>query len=170
MLSKEVLRDLRFRHALQAFGIENDQLAVNLSEEYLYHSPRNVHLFPNAQQILELLQTNYQLHMITNGFEEVQQIKLETSGLGKYFQRVITSEEAGVKKPDCKIFAYALEKTGAHPNESLMIGDDLEVDILGAKTCGMDQVFFNPEKVTHDQIVTFEITDLLELKEILLNN
>lgn len=168
-LSKEILRDLRFQQTLMKFGIDDAQLAERLSEDYLYYSPRNVHLFPQAVEVLEILQKEYQLHMITNGFEEVQHIKLSTSGLGQYFQTIVTSEEAGVKKPDPKIFHYALAKAGADAVKSLMIGDDLEVDVLGAKAVGMDQVFFNPEQISHQNQPkpTFEITALAELISIL---
>lgn len=166
-LTKEILRDLRFKQTLMKFGIDDAKLAERLSEDYLYLSPRNVHLFPQASEVLAVLQKDYHLHMITNGFEEVQRIKLSTSGLGQYFQTIVTSEEAGVKKPDPKIFHYAMDKAGADATESLMIGDDLEVDVLGAKAVGMDQIFFNPEKVAHNNQPTYEIAALAELTAIL---
>lgn len=166
-LSKEILRDLRFKQTLMSFGVDDDKLAELLSEEYLYYSPRNVHLFPKAKEVLEALQKTFQLHMITNGFEEVQHIKLRTSGLGQYFKTIVTSEEAGVKKPDQGIFHYALSKAGAKASESLMIGDDLEVDVVGASLVGMDQVFFNPDRIPHSTSVSFEIVALEELTSLL---
>ena len=95
--------------------------------------------------------------MITNGFEEVQQKKLDVCDLRKYFPTITTSEEAGVKKPESRIFELALEKAGAKI-ESLMIGDDLEVDMAGAKLIGMDTLFFNPERHKHQDDLDHEIS------------
>jgi len=88
----------------------------------------------------------YILHFITNGFSEVQNINLRSSKMDKFFKTMITSEEAGEKKPDAGIFKYAFKKTGAKVPESLMIGDDTVEDIFGAQEVGMDQVLFDSEK------------------------
>lgn len=162
-LKKEVLRGIRFKATFESFGIDNKELIEKITEDYLYHSPRNVFLFPNTHKTLEYLQDKVDLHLITNGFEEVQEIKMQSSDLRKYFKTVVTSEEAGVKKPDAGIFKFALHRAGANAAESLMIGDDLEVDIEGARLFGMDTVFFNPEKLPHPGNATFEISDLCEL-------
>lgn len=167
-LKKEILRDLRFIHTLESFGIKDQELAVTLSEDYLYYAPRTVHLFPDAVEVVKALFPHFELHLITNGFEEVQHIKIQTAGLEPYFKKVITSEAAGVKKPDAKIFAYALQQTGANLNESLMIGDDLEVDILGAQNFGMDQLYFNPEALPHNEKPSYEIRQLKEIVRLLL--
>ena len=121
-------------------------------------------LFPNVVEVLEYLKPRYSLHIITNGFEEVQKKKMEANDLNKFFTTVTTSEEAQAKKPNPKIFDYAFEKAGARPEESLMIGDDLEVDILGAKTVGMDGVFCNYDSVLHNGEITYEIKEFLEIK------
>lgn len=162
-MTKEVLRGIRFVATLLSFNIDNQKLADHLTEDYLYHSPRNVFLFPNTHDSLEYLSKKVDLHLITNGFEEVQKIKLDSSDLRKYFKTIVTSEEAGVKKPDSRIFEFAMQRAGALAIESLMVGDDLEVDIEGARQVGIDQVFFNPERVKHDGRSTFEIFDLSEL-------
>jgi len=166
-LSKEVLRGLRFRLTLNEFGVDDEELAQQIGIHYVKISPLLVHLFPNALQILDYLHPKYQLHIITNGFSEVQFTKLETSGLGKYFKMVITSEEAGVKKPDPKIFELALNKTKANLDASIMIGDDPEVDIIGAKNIGMDQVLFDPQGELAQNGASYYINDLLELKKFL---
>ena len=163
-LKKEVLSSLRFADTLRNFGINDDALAEKLSDFYLFHSPRNVFLFPQALETLDYLKQKYHLHIITNGFEEVQRTKLDVSGLREYFDTVITSEEAGVKKPDRGIFDFALKRTRALPTESIMIGDDLEVDILGAMDAGIEGVYFNPEAKPHDEKVLFEIKMLGELQ------
>lgn len=166
-MEKEVLRGLRFQLTLADFGITDDALAVKIGEDYLAISPLKVSLFPNAFETLDYLQKNYVLHLITNGFSEVQFVKLKASGLEKYFVEVITSEEAGVKKPDVRIFEYSLKKSGAKARDSLMIGDDYEVDVLGAKKAGMDQVLFDPLKVYQKNGSTYYINDLIELKNFL---
>ncbi len=122
---------------------------------------------PHAHKILEYLIKRYPLHVITNGFEEVQDSKFKNSKLDQYFQHTITSEAAGSKKPSRCIFNYALEKVGASTNECVMIGDDFEADIVGATESGIDAIFFNPEKVVNNGGPTFEIQDLIELKNIL---
>ncbi len=94
-------------------------------------------------------------------------LNLEESDLRKYFKKVITSEKAGVKKPDAKIFEYALEQANANIDESIMIGDDPEVDILGAKNIGMDQVLFDPYGKLLQNGATYYINDLIELKRYL---
>ena len=145
-IEKTVLSSLRYFLTLKDFGIEDKKLAADIGRDYLEISPRKVNLFPNAIFILDYLSPKYALHLITNGFSEVQETKLRVSGLGAYFQTVITSEAAGVKKPNPEIFHFALKKAGADIDNSLMIGDDFEVDIIGAKNVGMDQVLFDPER------------------------
>lgn len=166
-LQKEILRDLRFRNTLQVFGIHNEKLVSQLSYDYLYYSPRTVYLFPHTLEILEFLKGKYKLFLITNGFEEVQQVKIATAGITGFFEKMITSEAAGAKKPDPLIFRYAMEQCNTFSADSLMIGDDLPVDILGARDFGMDQVFFNPKSLQHDENPTYEISSLIELKDIL---
>jgi putative hydrolase of the HAD superfamily len=162
-LEKEVLRSLRFSDTLFDYGVDNQNLSEELSDYYLYHAPRNVFLFPDAIEVLHQLHKKYSLHLITNGFAEVQTIKLQESGLKPYFKSIITSEEAGVKKPDPQIFLLALLKAGAIADHSLMIGDDIDVDIAGARNVGMDQVYFNPEGNGTNGKATLEISSLKEL-------
>ena len=80
---------------------------------------------------------------------------------------MITSERSGYKKPDERMFRFSLEAAGAIPKKSLMIGDSLEADILGAQNVGIDQVYFNPEEKSHSTILTYEIKSLAELKNFL---
>jgi putative hydrolase of the HAD superfamily len=96
----------------------------------------------------------------------VQKVKLKSNNLDKYFQTITTSEEAGAKKPNPKIFLYALNKAEAIPEESLMIGDDYEVDIVGAKNVGIDPVLFSPNGNNQDKDC-LQISDLLEIKSFL---
>ncbi len=168
-LTKEDLRDKRFLLTLRDFGIDDQSLAEKLGNDYIRLSPLKANLFPQALNLLEYLYPKYKLHIITNGFSEVQEIKIKAADLGKYFDQIITSEEAGVKKPHIKIFEYALDLAGAKPEESLMVGDDYEVDILGAKAAGMDQALFDPkaENITLTKSVDYYLVCLDELKAVL---
>jgi putative hydrolase of the HAD superfamily len=166
-IEKSYLTSRRFEVTLLDFGIDDPGLAKQIGIDYITISPKKTNLFPNSIETLEYLFKRYPLHIITNGFEEVQFHKLHNSGLDKYFDKVITSEAAGCKKPDDCIFKYALETANALPQESLMIGDDIEVDILGAQNNGMDTVFFNPNKIAHNGGIQSEIFDLIELKNLI---
>ncbi len=167
-LKKEVLRSIRFTRTLESLGIKDVQLGSVLGEEYIQISPYKTTLFPNTLETLNHLKNNgYKMHIITNGFKEVQYIKLDESGLAKYFDVIIISEEFGKNKPHPSIFNHAMERAGSEFESSLMIGDSIEADLLGARGVGMDQVFFNPNSVSHDYTFTHEIKDLEELKAFL---
>lgn len=166
-LIKEKLNFQRFNLTLEAFGIKDGLLASNIADDYVQMSPLRTNLFPHAIETLEYLHGQYKLHIITNGFEEVQYKKLERSGMNKYFEQVITSEDAGAKKPNEVIFRYALGKAGASASESLMIGDEIEIDLLGAKAVGLDQMFVNYPGTAHNELFTFEVRSLAEIIDIL---
>ena len=166
-IKKEELRGLRFKLTVNDFGIEDSELGELIGNDYVRLSPLKVNLFPYAIEVLEYLAPNYTLHIITNGFSEVQDIKLRESGMDKYFDEVITSEKAGYKKPNPKIFNFAFERSGAKAENSIMIGDDYEVDILGARDVGMRQIFFDPNNSHIGNGSTFCINSLKEIMEIL---
>jgi putative hydrolase of the HAD superfamily len=166
-IKKEILRDRRFYLALKKLGVTNNNLAIKCSSEYIAISPNKTNLFPDVIETLEYLKTKYRLHIITNGFNEVQFKKLKNSGIKHFFEKVITSDNAGSQKPNMKIFEYALTSVNARKNESLMIGDDWDLDIMGAKSYGFDQVYFNPDNKEHVGKSTYEISFISELKTIL---
>jgi len=166
-IKKEVLSIRRFELTLNEFGIDDLILATHIAEDYVTQSPLKTILLPHAREALEYLKQKYDLHLITNGFEEVQRTKLIASDLRKYFKTITTSEEAGVKKPEILIFQFALKKACAKINQSLMIGDDLEVDMAGARDSGMDTMYFNPERQAHQEFVNFEIYSWEEIKSVL---
>ena len=165
-INKEDLKYVRFYLTLKEFGKDDVELAKKLGEDYVNISARKTHLFPDSHEVLSYLKKKYNLYIITNGFHEVQLKKIENSDLRKYFQKIITSETAGVQKPHEQIFRYALEQANAEIEEAIMVGDDIEGDIKGAKNIGLDQVFFNPNGLTHYIETTFEIRSLIELKNI----
>jgi len=166
-IKKETLRDRRFYMTLKKSGIENIDLAAQLSNDYIEISPNKTNLFPEVIETLEYLKLHYRLHIITNGFNEVQYKKLNNSRIKHFFEKIVTSDSAGSQKPNIKIFEYALTSVNARKKESLMIGDDWEIDILGAKAYGLDQVYFNPNQLKHNGKATFEISGIGKLKDIL---
>ncbi|MBF90480.1 MAG: noncanonical pyrimidine nucleotidase, YjjG family [Flavobacteriales bacterium] len=166
-VEKDVLRSSRFKLTLQDFGIDDSRLASELGDQYIQKCPLKKNVFPFTYEVLDYLKEKYHLHIITNGFEEVQYVKLEQSKLLHYFEQIVTSEQVGVKKPNPEIFRHALVKAFCKPDESVMIGDDLPVDILAAKAMGMHQVYFNPEKIAHQESIDFEISCLSQLQELL---
>ena len=166
-VSKAELRYGRLKEAFEAIGFNsNDALIHLLSEEYITYLANHNALFENAIPVLEYLQPKYKMHIITNGFEEVQHRKLRNSNLLPFFDEIITSEKVGVKKPNPKIFEYALDITGANNTESVMIGDNFEADILGAKNMGMQVIFckFNGESATEE---VSSVDNLIQLKNFL---
>ncbi len=167
-IRREELRWKRMWHTLLDFRIGDEKLARAMSEIYLDHLPNQGLLMPYATEVLDYCRDKaYKIHLITNGFEATQWKKMRTSGIDHYFQAVITSEGSNSLKPHRDIFQHAIDITGALVTESLMIGDALEIDVLGAKQFGMDQVYFNPAKTSHEEMVTYEISSLTELKDIL---
>jgi len=166
-ITKKFLNVHRFDITFKGFGIHDRAFAGRFASDYLLNSPLKKALFPNVKEVLQYLKEKYILHIITNGFEEVQKTKLKTNDLIEYFTTVTTSEEAQAKKPRRRIFEYAFKKAGAKPEESLMIGDDMEVDILGAKAVGMDGMFCNYNNLSLNGEVTYEIKKFIEIKEIL---
>jgi putative hydrolase of the HAD superfamily len=143
-------------------------IPADISARFTSILPSKSAVFPHTHEVLDYLQAKgYRLHLITNGFEDVQHLKLASSGLAAYFEEVITSESSGCLKPDPRMFAHALARTGATAFESLMIGDNLECDVLGAYNAGIDQVYFNPAKRRHFAQTTYEISSLAELRNFL---
>ncbi|RLD37743.1 MAG: noncanonical pyrimidine nucleotidase, YjjG family [Bacteroidetes bacterium] len=166
-IEKDFLSVERFNGSLKNFRINDLNLAKAIASEYIRISPTKTKLYPNAVEVIAKLSKKYKLHILTNGFSEVQFIKVENSGLAPYISTIITSEMAGAQKPDPKIFQYTLEKAGAKKEETLMIGDDLEADILGAKNVGLDQIYVNFEKKPHTEKPLHEVNSLLEILKIL---
>ena len=168
LITKEKLRSERFMKTLLHFGIDDKKLANELGDDYVHNSPNRTILIDGAIDLLEALKDHFHMHIITNGFEEVQWVKLRNSKLLPYFKEVITSEAVGVKKPDPKIFQFAVEKANATVVESVMIGDDLKTDIIGAIQIGMKCIYYNPHGNVNKYPVWREVKSLLKIKEILI--
>lgn len=162
-LEKEVLRFKRFQEALIHFGIDDIALSKRMGEAYIEVSPRQTQLFPNVIETLEELNSiGFKLHIITNGFAEVQYIKLENCGLIQYFDVIVCSEVIGKNKPDPLIFRHALKEANAMNVNSLMIGDDYHADIHGALQSGLQAVLFDPHKQQNSSY-EWVISDLIEV-------
>jgi putative hydrolase of the HAD superfamily len=166
LISKKNLRNTRFNRVFQHWQIVDDQLSFEANEMYLNTSPYKTGLMPGALDALKYLSGKYELHLITNGFKEVQGIKIDRCGIREYFDKIIISEDVGVQKPHPKIFEHALNEVGTSAAGSIYIGDHPDSDIKGSKNAGWDQVFYNPENIDSEVEATFEINHHDELLEI----
>jgi putative hydrolase of the HAD superfamily len=167
-VSKKELRYGRLKKAFDSINYTiSDDLIDTIAIEYIEYLSDFNHLFEGTFEILDYLKDKYQLHIITNGFEEVQHKKMKSSKLLPYFDAIITSESVGVKKPNPKVFHHALNVANANQENSIMIGDSLEADIFGAINIGMPAIYcnFNNDVKTSDSYTS--ITSLLELKQYL---
>lgn len=157
----------RFTLPLQKGGINDDAFALKMNDDFLEATTTKTKLIPYAKEILDYLSSFYRLFIISNGFSEVQYKKLNNSELTGYFEKIILSEEVQANKPNPIIFDYALQSTNSRRNESIMIGDSWEADIVGAKNSRIDQVFFNrAQKSGLEFQPTFTINHLKELENI----
>lgn len=164
-IKQEELRWKRMWHAFLDFKLGDEVLAKKLSVEYLEILPSKKALFPYAVEVIKyLVQKDYQLHLITNGFEEVQWGKIRSCEIDTYFKEVITSEKAMSLKPHPEIFEFALKIAGAKKSESIMLGDNLDADIKGAMQSGLDTVFVNHIREETTLKPTFTIYHLQELE------
>ena len=163
-ITKEHLRNERFRKTLEKWKLDDEKLVTHFSDGYVEISPKQTILFPNTIETLEeLKQSGYIMHIITNGFQEVQYTKLENCKLKSYFDIIVCSEEIGINKPAAEIFHYSMKKANTTAENSTMIGDDYEVDILGAERVGMRTFHFNPQ-INESQIKHVnQITNLGQL-------
>ncbi|GGZ79280.1 YjjG family noncanonical pyrimidine nucleotidase [Algibacter mikhailovii] len=167
LIEKEDLRFVRLNETFQAINYKiEEHIIYKLSEDYITYLTSFNYLFENTHDILDYLSLNYNLHIITNGFDEVQHKKLTNSNIIKYFKTVTNSEMVGVKKPNPKIFKYALNSAKANISQSIMIGDSYEADILGAMDVGMNVVFFDTRKTKISEDV-IQIDALSALKRYL---
>ncbi|WP_367892766.1 YjjG family noncanonical pyrimidine nucleotidase [Flavivirga aquimarina] len=144
-IEKDALRFGRLNDTFLALGSQVEEATIyKLADDYITHLTMFNYLIENTFEILDYLNNRYNLHIITNGFDEVQYKKLTKSNINKYFKTVTNSEMAGVKKPNPKIFNFALQLANSNSNQSIMIGDSYEADIIGAKNIGMEVVFLIP--------------------------
>jgi putative hydrolase of the HAD superfamily len=167
-ISKEDLRYERLKKSFDAISYSvSDAMIDKLATEYMDNLSSFNHLFEGAIELLDYLKEKYTLHIITNGFEEIQSKKMINSKLYPYFDQIITSESVGVKKPDSRVFNFALKVSKATKENSIMIGDSLEADIHGALSIGMHAIHCVFDEVTPTDKNITTVTSLLEIKRYL---
>ena len=168
-VSKAHLRFYRLSDTFKELNVEvPEKLISKLTVDFINHLSDFNYLIPNALTILEKFHLNYNMHIITNGFKEVQKKKLEKSGLLKYFKTITISENIGFKKPSKEIFLHAITKANTVIENSVMIGDNFNADIIGAKSIGMKAIYYNFHKIKNQQLDgVLKINDLSELEGIL---
>ena len=153
---------------LRPMGIHDKDFTMKLNSDFLQRTANKTGLIDGAIEILDYLYPKYRLFILSNGFREIQAKKLQNSGLAHFFERMILSEDVSIQKPHKKIFDYALRNTNSRRSESVVIGDCLEADILGAQNAKIDQIWLNPENMkAEDHQPTYIIRSLYEIKNIL---
>jgi putative hydrolase of the HAD superfamily len=167
LISKEILRNERFERTFQKLGMTAAGIPPRMNEAFLKTCPSKTNLLPHAREVLDYLRSRYTLHILTNGFSESQYVKINSAGIGFYFKHVINSERCGFLKPDRRIFEYTLSAIQATQQECMMIGDDLEADILGARNAGIDHIYLNRHRAPHQETIMHEINCLSEVMSIL---
>ena len=161
------LRQRRFPMILTRLGVDENEIPQEIGEKYLELAPNKSKVLPFTHEILEYLKPNYQLHIISNGFDDVQHSKLKASNIHHYFDKIVTSDSSSYRKPQKEIFEFAMHQVGATRKDAIMIGDNIDTDITGAQNATMDHVFFNPNKISHSLKVTYEVHSLQQIMNIL---
>jgi putative hydrolase of the HAD superfamily len=149
---KKDLTRLRFQNSFDELKI-NSVDADEINTLYLNEMPQQKELNEGVIDVLDYLKKKrYHLNIITNGFSEVQRKKIETSGLKPYFDKIFISEEIKSPKPSREIFEYAIKSANAKKISSIMVGDDWDVDVMGAVNFGIDAVHFNTSNKISQQV------------------
>ncbi len=167
-IRKDELIVERFLVPVREFGIDDAEYAKSLSDDFLERTTHKTKLIDGTMELLDYLKPKYRMHILSNGFREVQFKKIENSGLMPYFDKIILSEDAGANKPHPDIFTYALKNTNSRRAETLMIGDSWDADIVGAHQSRIAQIWFNPENTPAEEFEpTYTVKTLAEIKAIL---
>ncbi len=167
-ITKAELNKDRYSYPLRMVGIDDQELADTFCREVLSRIPTKNKVIPGAIELLEYLYPKYDLYILSNGFKELQEHKMQTAGLRKYFKKIVLSEDIGINKPNPELFIYALQVADATIENSIMIGDMFDTDIVGAAGVEMDQIFYNRKGL--EQLPfrpTYTVRNLLQIKEIL---
>lgn len=167
-IKKEELIVERFLAPVRSFGINDPAYAKRLSDDFLERTTRKTGLIEGTMALLDYLKPRYRMHILSNGFREVQYKKIENAGLRPYFDKIILSEDAGINKPHAGMFTYALKNSNSRRDQTIMIGDSWEADIVGAYQSRIAQIWFNPKREMADGFEpTFTVQTLAEIKGIL---
>lgn len=166
-IDKVNLRKKRFELIFDHAGSSPEKIPISFEEDFMHRTSSKPHVFPYTFEILDYLKAKYQLHIITNGFDESQAKKINSAKLTPYFDLIVTSETTGHKKPDARIFHHTVDALRTSHDACLMIGDNPNSDILGAINAGIDQVYFNPHSKSTEFSPTYTISHLKELELLL---
>ncbi|WP_088323534.1 YjjG family noncanonical pyrimidine nucleotidase [Polaribacter tangerinus] len=167
-ISKEALRYGRLKNTFDAINYTiPDALIHTIATDYINNLANFNNLFEGAFELLDYLKDKYSLHIITNGFEEIQEKKMANASILHYFEQIITSESVGVKKPNPRVFEHAMQISNATPDNSIMIGDSLEADIIGAQNVGMKTIHCVFDNITKTDKNFISVTNLTDIKNYL---
>ena len=161
-IDQKTLRETRFELFFEALGIQGN--ATLFSDSYLERTPRKTHLIPDAFQVIEALASKYPIYVLTNGFDDIQHVKIAGVGMTHFFERVITSELAGCKKPAAAFFEFALKQSNCLPSEVVMIGDHPIIDVQAAEAMGIPAIHLNFR--AEDVSANIQISQLKELLDL----
>ena len=164
-ISQAELRETRFVRFFQELRVEGP--AVEFGDKYLERAPRKTNLMPGAFEVIQDLAAHFPLYILTNGFDDIQYVKIEGAGMRSFFKEIITSQQVGTKKPSPLFYEYALERAGILAEDALMIGDHVEADVRGALNVGIPAIHYNPFSIETD--LPHEIQHLDELRALLKN-
>lgn len=168
LIDKETLIRERFRFPFRQFSEMTDRKADEMNRDFFKQVEKKTGLIDGAIDLLDYLHPKYKMHIISNGFSEIQDNKINNSGLGGYFEHVVLSDVIGVNKPHPKIYHYLLTTARVKPEEVIMIGDNIKTDIAGAQGVGIEQIWFNERNEEAENIKpTYEVKKLYEIKSIL---
>lgn len=162
-ITKARLRKVRFEVTLDEIGITDKELVIQIREAYMSRCPLKTKLIEGTIEVLDTLRDHYKLHILSNGFQDAQITKLTQSGILSYFSEIVTSERASAKKPHKGIFEFALRAVGAQASQCLMIGDSLEIDVVGAVDNGWGAIHYNPSRMEHTHHSVVELKELIGL-------
>ena len=155
---------------LAKLGVDNRALGEKLGEYFVEARKKSPFVYEESFEVLDALKGNYQLVLLTNGSPSLQQLKLTiTPEIGPYFDHIIISGDFGRGKPDASIFKHVMEIASVSADEAIMVGDNLNTDILGSSRVGMRSAWINREDKPKVEGVTptYEITSLRELLPLL---
>ncbi|MGC9422968.1 MULTISPECIES: pyrimidine 5'-nucleotidase [Vibrio] len=166
-ISAEQLKHIRFTH----WAEQLETTTTELNSAFLTAMADICTLLPGAQELLDGLKGKAKLGIITNGFTELQDVRLAKTGMTDYFEHIVISEQVGIAKPDAGIFAHAMERMG-HPSKEkvLMVGDNPHSDILGGLNFGFETCWLNTHQHPCPEGINahYEVASLYELQTILL--
>lgn len=170
-IDKEYLVTERYRYTLEQIGVTGDidKLAKEIDDEYLFFLSSMGTLVPGAKDLLEYMVKKYDVNILSNGFQEVQLRKLRSSGIERFIHHLVLSDDCGITKPLRGIFDYALERTGATAETTVMIGDNYDADVQGAKNAGWKTILFNIKNFNSEEVPDADVVvdTLEEIKGIL---